>query len=45
MNPEWIVIGIILLGAMTAGGINLYIKRRESQISDSITNSEPEKEE
>ncbi len=36
MNVEWTITGIILLGAMTAGGISLYLKRRkESQISDS----------
>ncbi len=28
LNLEWIVTGIILLGAMTAGGIHLWIKRR-----------------
>ena len=32
MNPEWIVVGIILLGAMTAGGINLYLKRRKARL-------------
>ena len=35
MSVEWVVTGIILLGAMLAGGISLYIKRRkEAQISD-----------
>ncbi|MEM3144121.1 MAG: hypothetical protein QXW91_05805 [Candidatus Nitrosotenuis sp.] len=28
MNAEWIIVGIILFGGMTAGGINLYLKRR-----------------
>lgn len=37
MNPEWVVTGIILFGAMTAAGISLYLKRRkESLISDSF---------
>jgi len=30
MNPEWTVTGIILLGAMTAGGISLYLKKEEN---------------
>ncbi len=35
MNPEWIVVGAILLGAMAAGGANLYVKRRkEAQPSE-----------
>lgn len=35
MNPEWTITGIILFGAMTAGGISLYIKkRRDAQLSD-----------
>ena len=29
MSLEWVVTGIILLGAMTACGISLYIKRRK----------------
>ena len=28
MSVEWIVTGVILLSAMAAGGISLYIKRR-----------------
>ena len=37
MNPVWLVIGIILFGGMTAGGISLYLKRRkESQVFDSF---------
>ena len=28
MNVEWTITGMILLGAMTAGGISLYLKRR-----------------
>ena len=28
MNVEWTLTGMILLGAMTAGGISLYLKRR-----------------
>lgn len=36
MNVEWIITGIILLGAMLAGGISLYIKkRREAALSAS----------
>jgi len=31
MNLEWIVTGIVLFGAMIAGGISLYIKRRKEQ--------------
>jgi LPXTG-motif cell wall-anchored protein len=29
MNIEWTITGIILLGAMAAGGISLYLKRRK----------------
>jgi len=39
MNLEWIVTGIVLFGAMIAGGISLYIKRRKEQ-SASIDNSD-----
>jgi hypothetical protein len=35
MNAEWIVTGIILLGAMAAGGVSLYIKRRNGALIDS----------
>jgi len=37
MSVEWIVTGIILLGAMAACGISLYIKRRREaqEIADS----------
>ncbi len=31
MNLEWIVTGIVLFGAMIAGGISLYLKRRKEQ--------------
>jgi len=31
MNLEWIVTGFVLFGAMIAGGISLYIKRRKEQ--------------
>jgi len=31
MNLEWIVTGIVLFGAMIAGGISLYVKRRKAQ--------------
>jgi LPXTG-motif cell wall-anchored protein len=38
MNAEWIITGIILLGAMLAGGIYLYIRRRkEANLSASLT--------
>ncbi len=41
MNLEWVVTGIILLGGMTAGGIRLYLKRRNAtQISDSFEDAE-----
>jgi hypothetical protein len=33
MNAEWIIVGIILFGGMTAGGINLYLKRRREQVA------------
>ncbi len=39
MNLEWIVTGIVLFGAMIAGGISLYIKRRKEQ-NPSIDNSD-----
>jgi LPXTG-motif cell wall-anchored protein len=39
MNLEWIVTGIVLFGAMIAGGISLYIKRRKEQ-NLSIDNSD-----
>jgi len=39
MNLEWIVTGIVLFGAMIAGGISLYIKRRKEQ-KLSIDNSD-----
>ena len=32
MNVEWTITGMILLGAMTAGGISLYLKRREAKL-------------
>jgi hypothetical protein len=41
MNAEWIVTGIILLGAMAAGGISLYIKRRKASLADSSGNIPP----
>jgi hypothetical protein len=34
MSPEWIIAGVILLGAMTAGSISLYLKRRKSDLAD-----------
>jgi len=34
MSVEWIVTGIILLGAMIAGGISLWIKRRREAQAD-----------
>ena len=38
MSLEWIITGIILLGAMTAGGISLYIKRRrEAQVVSDLS--------
>jgi len=39
MNLEWIVTGIVLFGAMIAGGFSLYIKRRKEQ-NLSIDNSD-----
>ncbi len=35
MNVEWIVTGIILLGAMAAGGVSLYLKKRKEALADS----------
>jgi len=44
MSVEWIVTRIILLGAMAACGISLYIKRRrESQEIADLAFSESEK--
>jgi len=34
MSIEWIVTGIILLSAMVAGGISLYLKRRREAQAD-----------
>ena len=31
MNIGWVVTGMILLGAMTACGVRLYLKRRKEQ--------------
>ena len=31
MNIGWVVTGMILLGAMTAGAVSLYLKRRKEQ--------------
>ena len=46
MNPEWIVVGTILLGAMTVGGLNLYFKRRKAQLeSESAQLAEADKDE
>lgn len=43
MNLEWVVTGIILLGGMTAGGISLYLKRRNAtQIFDSFEKVQPD---
>lgn len=36
MNAEWVVTGIILLGAMAAGGVSLYLKRQKESLSDSV---------
>ncbi len=42
MNAEWIVTGIILLGAMAAGGVSLYIKRRKEALADSSGDVQPD---
>ena len=43
MNVEWTLTGMILLSAMTAGGISLYIKKRKAQDFDLLTdNPDPE---
>jgi hypothetical protein len=34
MSPEWIITGVMLLGAMAAGSISLYLKRRKSDLAD-----------
>ena len=31
INLEWIVTGVVLFGAMIAGGVSLYVKRRREQ--------------
>jgi hypothetical protein len=44
MNVEWTITGMILLGAMTAGGISLYLKRRKTRDFDLLgDNPDPEK--
>ncbi len=42
MNAEWVVTGIILLGAMAAGGVSLYIKRRKDALTDSSGDVNPD---
>jgi LPXTG-motif cell wall-anchored protein len=42
MNAEWIVTGIILLGAMAAGGVSLYLKKRKESLADSSGNIQPD---
>ena len=43
MSVEWIVTGIILLGAMLACGISLYIKRRrEAQAASDLSLTDTE---
>jgi hypothetical protein len=39
MNVEWVITGIILLSAMTAGGVSLYLKKRNT---DSLGNTQPD---
>lgn len=34
MNPEMVMVGILLLGGMAAGGVNLYLRRRRDRILD-----------
>lgn len=41
MNAEWIVTGIILLGAMAAGGVSLYLKKRRETLTDSSGDIQP----
>ena len=38
MNPEWVITGIILLGAMAAGSVSLYVKKKRAEKES----SEPE---
>jgi len=45
MNAEWIVTGIILLSAMAAGGVSLYIKRRKASLADSSGDIQPDSNE
>ena len=40
---EMVLVGIILLGGMTAGGIKLWLKRRHIPIEESKPNDELEK--
>lgn len=30
MNVEMVIVGILLFGGMTAGGVNLYVRRRRA---------------
>lgn len=34
MSPEWVMTGIILLGAMAAGSISLYVRKKRAQAHD-----------
>ncbi len=41
---EMVLVGIILLGGMTAGGIKIWLKRRHVSIEESILRDELEKQ-
>lgn len=45
MSAEWIVTGILLLGAMAAGGVSLYLKRRREALADSSGDIQPDSNE
>ena len=37
---EMVLVGIILLGAMTAGGVSLWIKRKKESSQNSLANTD-----
>lgn len=40
---EMILVGIILLGAMTVGGVKIWLKKRQDSSTISITDNSDEK--
>ncbi len=39
MDYQYVILGMVLLGGMTAAAINLWIKRRKEKQSDTSFNS------